>query len=64
MGAASGMTRIAGALAPILGGWLLASSLVAALSLYAVSFIVGAVVVYALGKETRGQPLIETIGGE
>jgi putative MFS transporter len=62
MGAASGMTRIAGALAPILGGWLLTNSLVAALTLYAVSFIVGAGVVYVLGRETQGQPLTETTG--
>ena len=62
MGWASGMTRIAGAIAPILGGALLASSLVAALTLYAVSFVVGGLTVLLLGRETKGEPLRETIG--
>lgn len=61
MGAASGMTRIAGAMAPILGGWLISSSLVAALTLYAVSFVIGGATVLALGRETRGEPLLETV---
>jgi len=61
MGAASGMTRIAGAIAPILGGILLPISLVAALSLYAIAFIVGGVVVLLLGRETKGLPLAETV---
>jgi len=63
MGAASGMTRIAGALAPTLGALLLPISLVAALSLYAISFVVGGVVVLLLGRETKGLPLIETVNG-
>ncbi len=63
MGWASGMTRIAGAIAPSLGGALLASSLVAALTLYAVSFVVGGLTVFLLGRETKGQPLLETVGG-
>ncbi len=62
MGWASGMTRIAGAIAPILGGALIASSLVAALTLYAVSFVLGGLAVLLLGRETKGQPLLETIG--
>jgi putative MFS transporter len=61
MGWASGMTRIAGALAPILGGVLLPISLVAALSLYAIAFVVGGVAVFLLGQETKGQPLMETV---
>lgn len=61
MGAASGMTRIAGAIAPTLGGLLLPISLVMALSLYAISFIIGGLAVFLLGKETRDQPLSETI---
>lgn len=63
MGAASGMTRVAGALAPILGGRLLSVSLVAALTLYAVAFAVGAGSVFVLGRETKDQPLMETLGG-
>ncbi len=61
MGAASGMTRIAGAIAPILGGFLLPISLVAALTLYAVSFVVGGLSVFVLGEETKGWPLMETV---
>jgi putative MFS transporter len=61
MGWASGMTRIAGAIAPILGGQLLAVSLVLPLSLYAVSFIVGGLTVLLLGRETKGRPLTETV---
>ena len=63
MGWASGMTRIAGAIAPSLGGALLAFSLVAALTLYAVSFVIGGLTVLLLGRETRGRPLLETVGG-
>lgn len=61
MGAASGMTRIAGAIAPTLGAFLLPISLVAALTLYAVSFVVGGLVVYLLGRETKDEPLMETV---
>ncbi|MGD2143511.1 MAG: MFS transporter [Anaerolineae bacterium] len=63
MGWASGMTRIAGAIAPSLGGWLLSFSLVAALTLYAISFAVGGVAVFLLGRETKGRPLMETVSG-
>jgi putative MFS transporter len=56
------MTRIAGALAPILGGMLLSSSLVLALTLYAVSFVVGGLTVFFLGRETKDRPLMETVG--
>jgi putative MFS transporter len=63
MGAASGMTRIAGAIAPTLGGILLASgNLLSALTLYAAAFIVGGIAVFVLGKETKDIPLMETIG--
>jgi hypothetical protein len=61
VGWASGMTRIAGAIAPTLGGYLLPISLVAALSLYAVAFAVGGLAVLALGTETRGRPLLDTV---
>lgn len=59
MGWASGMTRIAGAIAPTLGGFLLPISLTLALTLYAAAFIVGGLAVLALGVETRGQPLAD-----
>jgi putative MFS transporter len=61
MGWASGMTRIAGALAPILGASLLTANFTGGLALYAVSFIVGGVVVFVLGRETRGKPLEDTL---
>lgn len=61
MGAASGMTRIAGAIAPTLGGLLLPVSLVAALTLYGVAFVVGGAVVLLLGRETKDTPLAETV---
>ncbi len=61
MGWASGMTRIAGAIAPTLGGYLLPISLVWALSLYAVAFLVGGITVFVLGVETRGQPLRDVV---
>jgi len=63
MGWASGMTRIAGAIAPVLGGQLLAISLVLPLTVYAVAFVVGGVTVLLLGRETKGRPLMETVGG-
>ncbi|MGD2165111.1 MAG: MFS transporter, partial [Anaerolineae bacterium] len=63
MGWASGMTRIAGAIAPSLGGALLSTSMVAALTLYAVSFVVGGLTVLVLGQETKGRPLLETLSG-
>jgi len=55
------MTRIAGVIAPTLGGFLLPLSLVAPLTVYAVAFIVGGLVVWSLGIETRDQPLSDTM---
>jgi putative MFS transporter len=61
MGTASGMTRIAGALAPLIGGLLLPVSLAAALTVYAGAFLAGGLAVLAARAETRGQPLADTI---
>ena len=61
MGAASGMTRIAGALAPLLGASLLTTNFVGGLTLYAIAFILGGIVVLVLGPETQGQPLSDTL---
>jgi len=61
MGWASGMTRIAGSLGPLLGASLLQTSFTAGLSLYAVAFVVEGVVVFALGTETKGLPLADTL---
>jgi MFS transporter, putative metabolite:H+ symporter len=61
MGWAGSMTRIAGALAPITGGFLLPISLMAALAVYGLAFVAGGVTVFALGLETRQQPLLDTV---
>jgi putative MFS transporter len=61
MGWASGMARIGGVLAPILGGLLLSTSLVAALSIYAASFVIGAATVALVAFETKGRPLADTL---
>lgn len=58
MGAASGMTRIAGAIAPTLGAALMiGSSFALPLTIYAVSFIIGGLAALALPRETRQKPL-------
>lgn len=57
MGWASGMSRIAGAIAPVLGGLLLPVSLLGALGLYGLSFALGGLIVLGLGSETRDLPL-------
>jgi putative MFS transporter len=57
MGWASGMSRIAGAIAPVLGGLLLPVSLLGALGLYGLSFALGGLVVLGMGSETRDLPL-------
>jgi len=63
MGWASGMTRIAGSIAPTLGGVLLqyADNIVVPLSVWTAAFIVGGAVVALLGVETRGKPLADTV---
>ncbi len=58
MGAASGMTRIAGALAPSLGAALMSgSSLVIPLTLYAAAYVLGSLAALALPNETQHKPL-------
>ncbi|HEX2177746.1 MAG TPA: MFS transporter [Nocardioidaceae bacterium] len=64
MGSASGMARVGGVIAPLVGGALFPVSLVLALSVFAVSFIVAALVVASLRIETRGVPLADTIAEE
>jgi putative MFS transporter len=63
MGAASGMARVAGALAPLLGGVVIPISLSAALGIYAAAFAVAGFAVLGLGVETRGRPLADTVQG-
>ena len=61
MGWASGMTRIAGSLAPMLGGMLLPISLIVPLGLYTAAFVIGGVAVLILGTETKGRPLADIV---
>jgi MFS transporter, putative metabolite:H+ symporter len=64
MGAASGMARVAGVLAPLLGGLLIPVSLGLTLSVYALSFALAAVAVAVLGHETRDEALADTVAEE
>ncbi len=61
MGAASGMTRIAGAIAPTLGGALMGFSLAIPLTIYALAYVAGGFSALALPLETRHQPLADTL---
>jgi putative MFS transporter len=60
-GYASGLTRVAGTLAPLVGGALLATSLVLPLGIFAGAFLVAAAAVGLLGIETRDRPLADTL---
>lgn len=60
MGAASGMARVAGVLAALLGGLLIPVSLGLTLSVYALSFALAALSVGVLGHETRDEALADT----
>jgi MFS transporter, putative metabolite:H+ symporter len=67
MGWASGMARVAGIVAPTVGGILFglaatsSGSLLSVLSLWAAAFIVGGLVVFLLGVETRRRALSDTV---
>ena len=61
MGAASGMTRISGALAPSLGAALMTGSLVLPLTIFAISFVVAGVAALGLPVETTEQNLVDTL---
>ncbi len=67
VGWASGMSRIAGILAPILGGILFglattaSGSLLYVLSLWSAAFLVGGIAVFLLGVETKQQGLSDTV---
>lgn len=64
MGAASGWTRISGALAPSLGAALMGGGLVLPLTIFAISFILGGGAALALPKETGDKPLADTLANE
>ncbi len=63
MGAASGWTRIAGAIAPPLGAALMGSSvsLVLPLTVFAIAFIIAGGAALSLPVETAAQPLADTL---
>jgi putative MFS transporter len=62
MGAASGMTRIAGAIAPTLGALLLGGgSIVLPLSVFAGAYVVAGAGALFLNRETRQIPLADTL---
>lgn len=63
MGAASGMTRISGAIAPSLGAALMGGSLtlVLPLTIFAISFVLAGGAALAMPKETKQRPLADTI---
>ncbi len=61
MGAASGMTRIAGAIAPSLGAVLMSESLAVPLTVYALAYLIGGLAAFALPMETRQKPLQDVL---
>ncbi|MGH3355567.1 MAG: MFS transporter [Nocardioidaceae bacterium] len=61
MGSASGWARVGGVVAPLVGGALFPVSLVLTLSVFAVAFVLAAVVVTSLRRETTGRPLSDTV---
>jgi MFS transporter, putative metabolite:H+ symporter len=63
MGWASGMARVAGIITPTLGGILFGYALVSALSTWAAAFVIGGVVVFLLGYETKSRALSDTVSG-
>jgi MFS transporter, putative metabolite:H+ symporter len=63
MGTASGFTRIAGAIAPVMGAALMGGSvsLVLPLTVFAVAFVIAGGAALALPNETAAQPLADTL---
>lgn len=61
MGAASSMTRISGAIAPLLGASLMDLSLTIPLTIYAMAYVIGGLSALGLPVETRDRPLEDTL---
>jgi MFS transporter, putative metabolite:H+ symporter len=61
MGAASGMTRIAGAIAPTLGALLIGSGLGLPLTVFAAAYVVAGACSLLLNRETRAKPLADVL---
>ncbi len=62
IGAASGMTRIAGAIAPSVGALVAGSSLALPLAVFAVAYAVAGVAAWLLPRETKGAGLDDQAG--
>lgn len=63
MGAASSMTRLAGAIAPSLGALLANQSLSVPLTVFAVAYLVAGAAAFALPVETTKKPLLDVLKG-
>ncbi len=63
IGAASGMTRIAGAIAPSIGAMLAGSSLSLPLAVFALAYVLAGFGALALPMETRGESLADRADG-
>jgi putative MFS transporter len=61
MGTASGMTRIAGAIAPSLGAFLLGGGLMVPLTVFAIAYAVAGLAAFALPLETQQKPLQDVL---
>lgn len=61
IGAASGMTRLAGMAAPFVGAMATGNSLIAALSIFAVAYALGGFSSFALPHETRNEELADRV---
>ena len=61
MGAASGFTRIAGAIAPSLGAFLMGGGLALPLTVFAISYVVAGAAALFLPNETRQKALLDVI---
>ena len=62
IGAASGMTRIAGAIAPSIGALVAGASLALPLAVFAVSYAVAGFGAFSLPTESKGAPLEDEVG--
>jgi putative MFS transporter len=61
MGAASGMTRISGAIAPTLGAVLIGSSLALPLTVFAAAYVLAGASALFLNRETQAKPLADVL---
>ena len=62
MGSASGWARVGGFIAPYVGGVLIDASLVVALGMFALAFLINAAIIALFAHETKGRDLADTLG--